>query len=239
MKKRKKKLVFYICSIPILVLFLILLVSYILTPQPVNALMVGLSSMTEYENHIYMEQSIPEETQKEIIDDYGKSKDKILDFFNEVSASPTIIFVQSPETTKRYAQNRTGQTYYMYWGNYIVIGPNGFNEDVIAHELMHSELRERVKKKDSIPVWFDEGLAMLVDDRFSSINTDKVDFEELERLATRSVFYDPESSSENYLTAKSEVSRWYGISGKQGLINLINGLNAGTPFYKLYNEIEY
>lgn len=237
MKKRKKQLIFYICCIPILVLFLILL-GYILTPQPVNAMMVGLSSMTEYENHIYMEQSIPEETQEEIMNDYGKSKDKILDYFDEITAKPTIIFVQSQETTKRYAQNRTGQTYYMYWGNYIVIGPNGFNEDVIAHELMHSELRERVDKKDSIPVWFDEGLAMLVDDRFSINHSDKVDFEELERLATRSVFYDPLSSSENYLTSKSEVSRWYSISGKQGLINLINGLNDGTPFYKLYNESE-
>lgn len=133
MNKRKKKRIIFISCIPIFVLFLILLVSYILTPQPVNAMMVSLSSMTEYENHIYMEQSIPEKNKKEIINDYRQSRAKILDFFDEITATPTIIFVQSPEAIKRYAQNRTGQTYYMYWGNYIVIGPNGFNKDVIAH----------------------------------------------------------------------------------------------------------
>jgi hypothetical protein len=235
--KIKKKL-FFISFITLFVFILILFVSYILTPQPVNAMMVSLYGMNEYDNRIYMEESIPKKIKEELINDFEKSKTKILEYFDEIRVTPTIIFVQSPKALNRYAQNQTGQTYYMYWGNYIVIGPKGFNEDVIAHELMHSELRERFRNKNLVPVWFDEGLAMLVDDRYSIKNTYEMNFDVLESLKNRGAFYDSIRSRENYLIAKSEVRRWYGISGKTGLNNLINGLNKGIPFNKLYNEIE-
>lgn len=236
MKKKKKKRLLFIGIIPILVILLLLLISYILSPQPVNAMMVGFSGMTKYDNHIYMEKNIPKETKAELINDYAKSKTKILEFFNDLTAKPTIIFVQSQKAIHRYAENPTGQTYYMYWGNYIVIGPNGFNEDVIAHELMHSELRERLNNKHQVPVWFDEGLATLVDDRYSAKDNYKTDSGALERLENKGAFYDPLNSRENYQTAKDEVHRWYGINGKTGLKQLINGLNKGIPFDKLYYE---
>jgi hypothetical protein len=233
---KKKKRFLYITVIPIFVILLFLLVNYILTPQPINAMMVNLSGMTKYENHIYMEQSIPEKTREEILNDYEKSKARILGFFDEISANPTIIFVQSQKAINRYAQNQTGQTYYTYWGNYIVIGPNGFNKDVIAHELMHAELRERLENHNQVPVWFDEGLAALVDERYSNVNDYKTDYAKLEDLKNRDIFNDSNRSGENYRTAKSEVNIWYANNGKTRLNNLINGLNNGLLFNKLYNE---
>jgi hypothetical protein len=168
--------------------------------------------------------------------EYKKSRTKILEYYDEISSTPTIIFVQTPEALKHYAKNQMGQTYYMYWGNYIVIGPNGFNEDVIAHELMHSELRERVKNQNFVPVWFDEGLASLVDDRYSIKNDYKMSSDKLESLKKRSIFHDPSKSRENYQIAKSEVARWIGIRGRNGLKDLINGLNKGTSFMVLYTN---
>lgn len=124
-----------------------------------------------------------------------------------------MLFVQSPQALKKYAQkNRTGQTYYTYWGHYIVIGPDGFNEDVLVHELLHSELRTRLKNKDKVPVWFDEGLATVVDHRYIR--------------------------NENYEIAHSEVARWFWIVGKSGLSELIEGLNKGGAFNELYKAIE-
>lgn len=238
MNKRKKKLILYIGGIPILVILFILLVSCILSPQPVHAMMVGFSEMTKYENKIYIEQGISENTKEELLLEYKRSRTKILEYYDEIRSMPTIIFVQTPEALKRYAKNKTGQTYYMYWGNYIVIGPNGFNEDVIAHELMHSELRERIKNRNFVPVWFDEGLAALVDDRYSINNNDKADNEKLEGLKNKEVFYNPSRSGENYQTAKSEVHTWYEKSGKAGLNMLIDGLNNGVLFNELYDGVE-
>lgn len=50
----------------------------------------------------------------------------------------------------------------------IVIGPEGQNVDVIAHEIAHAEIRARVGlvvRELRLPTWFDEGLAMQVDRR--------------------------------------------------------------------------
>jgi hypothetical protein len=231
-KKRRKTFIFILS---LFIFVMIFVVYYMMIPQPTNAMMVGFSNMLRYDNKVYMEKNITAETRDNLYKDFEHSKTRLLEFFEEIKSSPTIIFVQSPKALKSYAQNQTGQTYYMYWGNYIVIGPNGFNEDVIAHELMHSELRERIKKHNVIPVWFDEGLATLVDNRISKVNQRNIDFD---TLNTHSAFHDPIRSKRNYGIAKYEVDRWYKIVGKIGLNYLINGLNNGETFKDLYEKIE-
>lgn len=50
----------------------------------------------------------------------------------------------------------------------IVIAPHGQNIDVMAHEWAHAEIAERlgfITRNLALPTWFDEGLAMQVDDR--------------------------------------------------------------------------
>ncbi|WP_332368176.1 hypothetical protein [Spirosoma telluris] len=50
----------------------------------------------------------------------------------------------------------------MPWGaSYLILGPDGNNTDVIAHELCHDELFARLgwwRVKRQIPQWFNEGL---------------------------------------------------------------------------------
>jgi len=208
-----------------------------LNPQPVHAMMVGFSSMEEHEEQVYIEPDIPENIENMILNDLEQSKERISGIFDGVHATPTILFVQSPHALEKYAQkNRTGQTYYTYWGNYIVIGPDGFNEDVVAHELMHSELRTRLKNKDKVPVWFDEGLATIVDHRYMS--NENIRLDNINDLCSRDTFYEPSQVKENYEIAHSEVARWFGVVGKSGLSELIEGLNKGVAFNELYKAIE-
>ena len=50
----------------------------------------------------------------------------------------------------------------------IVLGPEGQNIDVAAHEFFHAELAARTSvllRSYAIPTWFDEGLAMQLDHR--------------------------------------------------------------------------
>lgn len=58
------------------------------------------------------------------------------------------------------------------WGDsFLVLGPEGNSTDVIAHELCHDELYARLgwfRVKRDIPQWFNEGLAMMLDYRFSA-----------------------------------------------------------------------
>ncbi|MEK5254497.1 hypothetical protein NST74_13620 [Paenibacillus sp. FSL F4-0125] len=234
MKKRKKK--FIIAAI--LSIFPMLLVgSYMLNPQPVHAMMVDFSSMEERVEHVYVEPDIPVNMEDMILNDLTQSKERISEVFDGLQANPTILFVQSSKALEKYAQNnRTAQTYYTYWGHYIVVGPDGFNEDVIAHELLHSELRTRLMNKDKVPVWFDEGLATVVDHRY--IRDESLNLDHINDLSSRDAFYEPSQVKANYEIAHSEVVRWFGIVGKSGLMELIEGLNQGGTFNELYKAIE-
>ncbi|MBY3620627.1 hypothetical protein HGO21_13815 [Acinetobacter sp. CUI P1] len=233
-KKRKKSFII----VSFLSIFLLLLIAtYMLNPQPVHAMMVDFTSMEELDDRVYVEPDIPKNIEYLILNDLEQSKERISGIFDGLHSTPTMLFVQSPQALKKYAQkNRTGQTYHTYWGHYIVIGPDGFNEDVIAHELLHSELRTRLKNKDKVPVWFDEGLATVVDHRY--IRNEYLSLDHINDLSSRDAFYEPSQVKENYEIAHSEVARWFGIVGKSGLAELIDGLNKGGAFNELYKAIE-
>ncbi|MNO33033.1 hypothetical protein D3C76_230390 [compost metagenome] len=232
--KRKKT---FIIAAFLSIFLLLLIASYMLNPQPVHAMMVGFSSMEEHDEQVYIEPDIPENIENMILNDLKQSRERVSEFFEDLQSTPTILFVKSPKALEMYAQkNRTGQTYYTYWGSYIVMGPDGFSADVMAHELMHSELRNRLKNKDKVPVWFDEGLATLVDHRY--VRNENVSLDNINDLSSRDTFYEPLLVKENYEIAHSEVARWIGIVGKSGLAELIEGLNKGGAFNELYSAIE-
>ncbi|MBA9086854.1 hypothetical protein FHR92_003334 [Fontibacillus solani] len=234
MFKRRRKLT--IIAVTLSLFLIVLVLNYMLSPQPVNAMFVGFSDYEELSSEVYVEPSISDNTKNKILMDLEQSQEKVIEVFDVIEAHPTIIFVQSSDAIKRYAQNQTGQTYYMYWGNYIVIGPRGFNEDVIAHELVHAELRKKIGDIEKVPVWFNEGLATTVDSRYiSDVN---VVSNSLHEISERGTFYEPTRVLENYKIANNEVTRWYRIVGKSGLDTLIAGLNKGKSFNKLYKEIE-
>lgn len=234
MQKRKK---LFILIAFVSIFFLLLIASYMTNPQPVHAMLVDFSSMEEHGNHVYLEPNISENYKDNLLNDLEQSEKRITEVFGDVQATPTIIFVQSPRALEKYAQqNRTGQTYYTYLGQYIVLGPDGFNEDVIAHELMHSELRTRLKDKDKVPIWFDEGLATVVDHRY--IRNDNLSLDNLNDLSSRQAFYDSSRVKINYEIAHSEIIRWLETVGESGLLELIEGLNQGETFYVLYKAIE-
>ncbi|MOA29003.1 hypothetical protein D3C78_1499900 [compost metagenome] len=60
----------------------------------------------------------------------------------------------------------------------------------------------------------------------------------LQDISEKGTFYEPTRVLENYQMANDEVNRWYRIVGKSGLNTLIEGLNKGESFNKLYKEIE-
>ncbi|WP_438431349.1 hypothetical protein [Gorillibacterium sp. sgz500922] len=232
----KRKTALLILSSLILLLAISL---YLKTPQPVNAMFAGSSSLTPYGNRVYIDPSISQMTREQLLQDLKESEERIKGFYGEVQADPTFLFVESPKMVKRYAQNSTGQTYHLYWGDYIVVGPSGFSQDVIAHERMHSELKKRAKL-DRIPAWFDEGLATLADDRFpdyKSFDAGPQDKQKLQAISKRNDF-NRMSSDKSYPIAHAEVGHWFGKVGQAGLARLIDGINDGKSFDELFAEID-
>ncbi|WP_440053457.1 hypothetical protein ACSLBF_11040 [Pseudoalteromonas sp. T1lg65] len=64
--------------------------------------------------------------------------------------------------------NPTGMQNTGFFRECIFLGPKGINTDVIAHELVHAEVRNRTSfwvELTELPAWFIEGTAIKVDHR--------------------------------------------------------------------------
>jgi hypothetical protein len=121
----------------------------------------------------------------------------------------------------------------------IVVGPKGRNVDVVAHELMHAELFERVgywHRFTEIPAWFDEGVAMQVDFRPRySVPEQKGSLGGtgfVRDLKSYRQFFrgDGEQLTQHYAAAKAEVARWLTNVGRHELYERFERIRAGEGF---------
>ncbi|WP_438498621.1 hypothetical protein [Paenibacillus sp. IHBB 3054] len=229
----------------ILIFALVLLFLYLIYAKQTNAVLVNYSNMKQIAHNVYVEPEINESEKAGLINYVQTSTVKINALFGQKESTPVLIYAKSKKALENYADSDIGQTYYYPWNNYIVIGPSGYNENVIAHEFTHAELRKRLRNSSKVPIWFDEGLAAMVDGRFPdnemiwNIQTnDGKESINFNLLDSHSAFHSNAKSHINYELACYEVSRWYGIVGTPGLLKLIDSLNKGGDFNDVYKGIE-
>ena len=117
----------------------------------------------------------------------------------------------------------------------VFIGPKGRSVDVVAHELVHAEVFERVgpwARATQLPVWFDEGLAMQVDYREAYDLSENFDTSFVRTLASPADFYTAgeDALTMNYGSAKVEVARWVAGVGARSVFAQLARLRNGEPF---------
>jgi len=108
---------------------------------------------------------------------------------------------------------------------------------VLAHELMHAELAERVgywRRMTQMPTWFDEGVAMQVDfrPRYDLLKSVTARTGEVRKLATAGAFFGGNDGERvrNYAAAKYEVAHWLSDVGRPSLYRRLERLRNGEPF---------
>jgi hypothetical protein len=192
--------------------------------------------------------------------------DRIRKFWGSRRGKATLIYCPEQTDYEQYCAGGEGAgcSVGTPWGtSYLILGPEGNNTDVIAHELCHDELFARLgwwRVKRQIPQWFNEGLALMVDYRFSnpsvweqpdtldqSLHAEKVmipfpqrpmlKLAELE--STRDFFGgDYTHTMLAYQTAADELARWLSVVGPKSLSALTDGIRAGTDFDTMYLRLE-
>jgi len=90
----------------------------------------------------------------------------VADLFGSTKSSPIIRCVSGPSLglTVDYGSTNFAPAL----PPVIIVGPQGQNPDVVAHEWAHAEIFERLSfmaREFWLPTWVDEGLAMQVDHR--------------------------------------------------------------------------
>lgn len=193
------------------------------------------------------------------------ASDRIRQFWGDQRGRAVVIYCPTQEQYAQYCSGGEGAgcSLGMPWGDsFLVLGPEGNSPDVMAHELCHDELFARLgwlTIKRQVPQWFNEGLALMVDYRFSNSSSSArerfliYDAEWKYRAygpqglspqmvpglssleTTRDFFYgDYGRVMLAYLTAGREVSRWLATVGPTALPRLITDLSAGNTFADVY-----
>jgi hypothetical protein len=211
--------------------------------------LIDWSDLKRVEAKLYVDPRLSQEETERLLRKVAEAQARDARFFGVLLSKPVIIAGPDNQVMDRFGQagNRTALTYLFLGQAFIVLGPDGMNLDVIAHEIMHAELARRVgfwNRAFKVPTWFDEGLAMQADERepFSELH-----WQERTKAGTLAPDLIPLTSGvrffagdiwANFATAKHEVRRWLTIVGTPGLLDFIDRLNGHESFASAYREAE-
>ena len=126
------------------------------------------SGYSEIEPNMFFSPSINSNQSDELLSNINLAKSRINSTFGSMISSPKVIITVTENEAVNFGSNPYGVAHLSVLGQCIVLGPEGQNVDVIAHEYMHAEVHHRVGWLNyllNVPVWFMEGLATLVDFR--------------------------------------------------------------------------
>jgi hypothetical protein len=148
----------------------------------------------------------------------ASGKGRIGKIFGEPQSTPIIVFFNSSTSFWPFRLNDHGSTHVIGTRTCVLIGPNGQNVDVVAHELMHTEVADRIgvlAKFTDLPTWFDEGLAMQVDFRPEYDIAGGTNFETkpVRALVSVNAFFVPHSKQLTNNYASTKLKSRYGLGG--------------------------
>ena len=131
--------------------------------------------------------------------------------------------------------------------SYVSVSTEYLTIDILAHELSHAELYERLSGKAfrRVPTWFNEGIALQNDYReqygpeaWAEQTDNGKNIVAHEDMDTAAEFYSgtKEDRRFRYLNAKHDVAQWLEKHGLQGFMALIDRLNGGEDFSAAYGS---
>ena len=243
----------------------------LLYPQVLRCMRVSQSAdflRLARNSDIYVSRTASASQQAKLQQHVRIAHDRIRRFWGDRRGRATLIYCPAQADYEQYCAGGEGAGCSLGtpWGtSYLVLGPDGNNTDVIAHELCHDELFARLgwwKVKRQIPQWFNEGLALMVDYRFTnpavwdkpdslqqSLSTASDDdltlfpqhpMLKLADLETTRDFFGGDSfhTMLAYQTAAEEVARWLAVVGRPAIPALSNAMATGHEFGDTYRQLE-
>ena len=172
---------------------------------------VEFSNYEEVASNIFAPASI--ENVGQVLADISAGGQRVNSTFGKMISMPKIILVSNEEQARSFGANSTARAHLTPLGVCIVLGPKGQNVDVAAHELTHSEVSHRVgwfRHWREIPVWFNEGVALMVDHRkpflVKNIKLTEDEIESVKNLDTGSKYFGGPDTHKNYLASRLAVN---------------------------------
>jgi hypothetical protein len=219
---------------------------FIFFPQQTRCILVDYSNLKK-DGRFYYSAGTALQKVDSVKNLIAQAATRVADFWGQKTCNPKFIYCDSDKDfTKFGSPFSVPALTHIKLGAYIVISNEGIDKDIIAHEMSHAELYERIGFYNwtfKIPRWFDEGLAMQNDYRdYYSEDTLKFKSDnfthlpDVKQLRSGKQFNEEGTHNQvmlNYMTAKYVVKKWY---TKEKLDQLIKAINAGKTFDEAFEQ---
>lgn len=168
------------------------------------------------------------------------ARHSVATLFGAAQSSPVFLCLQEPVLGLAVSHGTTRFAPFM--PSIVVLGPQGQNPDVAAHEYGHAELAQRTSallRSYRLPVWFDEGLAMQLDHRPDYSETalrgyladDAITPPALHALDRPAAFFRPgRQGRAHYAFARCVVGRWLEEAREQEMRKVVAGVGWFSRF---------
>lgn len=174
------------------------------------------------------------ETIKGLID---SASERISYVYGKPISTPRFLITADTELAAKWGANNTASMHRTPGRACIVIGPQGQNTDVMAHEWLHAEIQHRVgflRFVTEIPVWFDEGAALTLDYRepflAENINLADADIAAVKKLKSGRRFFS-HNIRQNYQAARIAVEP---LIRNEQFFNDLERISLGESFDNVF-----
>ncbi|MBO3739278.1 hypothetical protein [Actinoplanes flavus] len=158
---------------------------------------------------------------------------RVAGFYGGRTSSPRVLICATTECYHRIGGGAEKGRALRTWA--LMLSPAGADETIAAHELAHTELRQRLGDAiGQVPYWFNEGLAVLVSGDVRYLRAEgeadrcRMPYDEAVRVVEESR---DQATERTYMQAACVVSRWAGARGGPAAVSgLIDDLRAGKSF---------
>jgi hypothetical protein len=240
-----KKLLKRTLIITVVLMPLMTFAHFMVFPQETRCIFVSFSNF-EHKQNVYYSKTTTLAQLENLFQLQKVAENKVKGFWKENALiNYTLIYCNSEKEYDKYGNPKTPATTQRKLGAYVVLSNDGVGEQIIAHEITHTILYNNIgwyKAIYKIPTWFEEGLAMQVDDRekysIDSLQT-KINngfvLPDVSTISTGEQFYtgDDDVITLHYLTAKHIM---YGWLQTHSLKKFINAMKSGVDFKNAYEQ---
>jgi len=205
----------------------------------VHSIIIAHSDYDKNTNNLYIDNQLDTDRKQQIISDLSEAKNRVIKRFGGYTASPIIIIVSSDIDSKKYGLGSSpGVVHIAPWQQYMIINANKAGVDVLAHELVHTEVANRLGYFNwltKFPVWLNEGIAMQVDNRMQYQSPDdditREEFSRVILLQKTSQFWinNTVKNINHYRLAKAAVEEILKNSEKTSLFSRLQKIRQGVP----------
>jgi len=194
-------------------------------------------------SHIIVDKAMPAQTRADLLRDAEAATAVVRTFYGAFHRQPILVACSTEACARKLKEQDTmGLAIPTPFRPIVSLSPNGLNLTILTHEFAHTELDYRVglwvRATGTFPVWFDEGVAVLVSEDSRYLNPGTTASQRCLRYSERPLPTSPFDWSSKatkdemlYPDAVCRVLQWMEANGgKAGLLNTIDAVANGVAF---------